>query len=272
MAELELSEAKQRARATWDAGDFPAVAELIASSGELAAERAGLSEGDVVLDVACGTGNATIPAARTGAQVTGLDLTPSLLEAGRRNADEAGVEIEWVEGDAEQLPFDDASFDAVISVFGVMFAPDHRRTAAEVARVLRPGGRMVLCNWTPDGEVGRFFSMMASHLPAPPEGFQPPVLWGTSDHVSALFEGTGVEPSFDTAQVEWHFDSVDDGVGFYTSKFGPVIMARKALEPEGKWQAAEDDIRAYYGEKAAGDGSVEYSADYLVATGTKTEG
>ena len=272
MADLELSEDKQRARATWDAGDFPAVAVLIASSGELAADRAGLSEGDDVLDVACGSGNATIPAARTGATVTGLDLTPSLLDAGRRNAAEAGVEIEWVEGDAEQLPFEDASFDAVISVFGVMFAPDHRRTAAEVARVLRPGGRMVLCNWTPDGEVGRFFKLVSSHMPPPPEGFQSPVLWGTEDHVSSLFEGTGVDPGFDRAEVEWHFDSVDDATGFYTSKFGPMIMARKALEPEGKWEAVVDDLRAYYEEKEAGDGSIDYAGEYLVTTGTKAAG
>ncbi len=168
---IELTEEKQRAVKTWDAGDFPYVAKLIASAGELCVERAKLGPDDRVIDVACGSGNATIPAARTGATVIGLDITPSLLEAGKREAAEAGVEIEWVEGDAENLPYEDDSFDAVISVFGVMFAPDHRKAAAEVARVLKPGGRMVLCNWDPDGEAGRFFKVIAGHMPPPPEGF-----------------------------------------------------------------------------------------------------
>jgi SAM-dependent methyltransferase len=265
----ELSEAQQRARDTWDAGDFPYMAKLISSAGELAAERAQLSGDDKVLDVACGSGNATIPAARSGANVTGLDITPSLLEAGKRDAAEAGVEIEWVEGDAEQLPWDDGSFDVVVSVFGIMFAPDHRRAASEAARVLRPAGRMVLLNWTPEGEVGVFFKMMASHLPPPPEGFQPPVLWGTEDHVSSLFDGTGVEPAFERAEVTWNFDTADEGAEMFLNKFGPVIMARKTLEPEGKWDAAESDLRAYFDEKAADDGTVTYSGEFLVSTGTK---
>lgn len=264
-----LSEAKQRARATWSAGDYPAMATLIAAAGELAAERAQLSGDEDVLDIACGSGNATIPAARSGARVIGLDLTPELFDAARRNAAEAGVEIEWVEGDAEQLPYEDGSFDVVMSVFGVMFAPDQRRAAAEIARVLRPGGRMVVCNWTPEGEVGTFFALMASHLPPPPDGFQPPVLWGTEDHVSSLFEGTGIEPGFDRAEVHWHFDSLDEVMGFFETKFGPVIMAKAALEPEGKWKAAQDAMRANFEGHQNDDGSVSYSGEYLVSTGTK---
>ena len=149
---------------------------------------------DLVLDVACGNGNATIPAAKTGATTTGLDLTPELLEAGREAAAEAGVEIDWVEGDAQDMPFDDASFDVVTSVFGCMFAPDQRRAAAEIARVLRPGGRMVVCAWTPEGNMGKMFMTVAAHRPPPPEGFQPPVLWGNEEHVRELFDGTGVNP------------------------------------------------------------------------------
>jgi SAM-dependent methyltransferase len=269
MAANELSEAKLRARETWDAGHFPDVAKRILSVGEDAADRAKLSGDDKVLDVACGSGNATIPAARTGATVTGLDITPSLLEAGKQFAAEAGVEIEWVEGDAEQLPWDEGSFDVVLSVFGVMFAPDHRLAASEVARVLRPGGRMVLCCWTPEVEVGRFFKLMASHLPPPPEGFQPPVLWGTEDHVSSLFEGTGIEPAFEKTRVNWNFDSADEAAEMYLTKFGPVVMARRTLEPEGKWDAAERDVRSYFAEKAADDGTLNYSGEYLVSTGTK---
>lgn len=272
MATVELSEEKQRAVKTWDAGDFPYVAKLIASAGELCAERAQLGPDDKVLDVACGSGNATIPAARTGATAIGLDITPSLLEAGKRDAADAGVEIEWVEGDAEDLPYDDGSFDAVISVFGVMFAPDHRQAAAEVARVMRPGGRMVLCNWMPEGEVGKFFKAVSAHMPPPPEGFQPPPLWGTEDHVTSLFEGTGVTPSFERAEVQWEFDSVDDALNVFTTKFGPVLMAKAALEPEGKWEALKDDLRSQFAEHEGDDGSVSYAGDYLVSTGTKEEG
>jgi ubiquinone/menaquinone biosynthesis C-methylase UbiE len=269
MANVELSEEKQRARAVWSSGDYPYVASLVAAVGELAADRAELSGGEDVLDIACGSGNATIPAARTGARLTGLDLTPDLLEAGKRDAADAGVEIEWVEGDAEQLPFDEASFDVVLSVFGIMFAPDHSKAAVEAARVLRPGGRMVLCNWTPEGAVGNFFKTVGGHMPPPPEGFQPPPLWGTEDHVRSLFEGTGVEPEFDRSEVEWHFDSADDALGMFSSKFGPVIAAKKTLEPEGKWEALESDLRSFFEEKAGKDGTVNYAGEYLVVTGTK---
>ena len=269
MNTIELSEAKQRARATWSAGDYPTIAANIASAGEVAAERAALQAGETALDVACGSGNATIPAARSGAKVTGLDLTPPLLEAGRREAAEAGVEIEWVEGDAEALPFEDASFDVVISVFGIMFAPDHRRAAEEAARVLEPGGRLVLCNWTPEGATGQFFALMASFMPPPPEGFQPPVLWGTEEHVSSLFEGTGLDLSFERENVDFAFESLDDVVEMFETKFGPVIMAKAALEPEGKWDQARAAMVKSFEEDLQDDGSVSYPAEYLVTTGTK---
>jgi SAM-dependent methyltransferase len=269
MAMPELSEAKQRARATWSAGDYPSAAELISAAGELIAERAELSGDERVLDVACGSGNATIPAARSGATVTGLDITPELLDAGRRKAAEAGVEIEWVEGDAEQLPFEDGSFDAVTSLFGVMFAPDHQRAADEMARVLRPGGRLVVGSWKPEGHVGRFFKVTASHMPPPPEGFQPPILWGTPEHVSELFDGTGIELTFADAEVRWKWDSADQVTEFFETKFGPVIMAKRALEPEGRWGALREEMRALFAEDEAPDGTVSYPGEYLVAIGTK---
>ena len=269
MGATELSDAQQRARATWSAGDYPSAAELISAAGELIAERAKLSGDERVLDVACGSGNATIPAARSGARVTGLDITPKLLEAGRAKADEAGVEIDWVEGDAEQLPFEDGSFDVVTSLLGVMFAPDHERAAAEIARVVRPGGRVVIGSWKPEGHVGRFFKLTASHMPPPPEGFQPPILWGTPDHVTRLFEGTGIELDFDDAEVHWDWESADEVTEFFETKFGPVIMAKRALEPKGRWAALRDDMRALFAEDEAPDGTVSYPGEYLVATGTK---
>src|SRR5262249_46952851 len=149
----ELTEAQQAARTLWSAGDFPKAAEQIAEVGETTVDRASIQPEHVVLDVACGAGNATIPAARRAARTVGLDITPELIDAGKRLAADAGVEIDWVEGDAQDLPFGDESFDVVVSVFGCMFAPDHSKAAAELARVLKPGGTMVVAAWRPEGNV-----------------------------------------------------------------------------------------------------------------------
>jgi ubiquinone/menaquinone biosynthesis C-methylase UbiE len=270
MPELELSEQKEQAREMWGGGDYAAIVDNIAAAGRKAVEAAAIAEGDEVLDVACGTGNATIPAAQAGAKVTGLDLTPELLEAGRAGAAETGVEIEWVEGDAENLPFEDESFDVVISVFGSMFAPDQKRTAGEIARVLRPGGRMAICAWTPDGSIGRFFRLMADHMPPPPEGFQPPVLWGTEDHVLELFDGTGMELSFERAEVIFEGDSTEEFLAEYENKLPPMVAAKGALEPEGKWDAVRTEVLALYEEVNESDGNdLRFPGEYLVTTGTK---
>lgn len=269
MATEQLSEEKQRAKAVWAAGDYPEIAHKIAEMGATTVERVDVKEGETVLDIACGAGNATIPAAERGARVTGLDLVPELLEAGRRNADAAGVEIEWVEGDAEQMPFDDASFDVVISTVGIMFAPDHRTAAREAARVLKPGGRIGLANWRPDGSVGRFFQTTASHMPPPPEGFQPPPLWGTEEHVRELFAGTGVELRFEDAAVTFKFDSADDAVETFEEKFGPIVTAKRMLEPEGKWEALRADLRAQFEEELAAGGEAGYPGEYLLTLGEK---
>jgi len=265
----QLSEEKQRARAVWSAGDYPSIAEKIAEMGATTVERVDVREGERVLDIACGAGNATIPAAKRGAEVTGLDLAPELLEAGRREAEAAGVEIEWIEGDAEQLPCEDESFDVVISTVGIMFAPDHRAAAREAARVLRSGGRIGLANWRPTGSVGRFFATTAKHMPPPPEGFQPPPLWGTEDHVRELFGGTGVELRFEDAAVTFQFESADEAVEMFESKFGPVVTAKRTLEPEGKWEALRSELHATFEEELASGGDDGYPGEYLLVTGTK---
>jgi len=268
---MELSEAKQGARATWAAGKFDEIAERIWSVGGDLVSRVGVRSDEDVLDVACGTGNATIPAAQTGARTTGLDLTPKLLVDGQRRAEEAGVEIDWVEGDAEDLPFDDASFDVVLSTFGCMFAPDHKQAAGEIARVLRPGGRIGIAAWTPDGGIGKFFKSMSQFSPPPPPGFQPPPLWGTREHVEGLFAGTGVDLSFTETAVEFHFDSVEAAVEEYTTKFGPLVMLRASLEPEGRWDEVLDVLRELYGEGNKSDGPELVSdGEYLITQGTKT--
>lgn len=266
---MDLTEAKQQARKTWAAGAYDEIVEYIWSVGADLVSRVGVREGESVLDVACGTGNATIPAAQTGARATGLDLTPELLEGGRRRAADAGVEIDWVQGDAEALPFDDGSFDVVLSTFGCMFAPDHKQTAAEIARVVRPGGRIGIASWTPDGEIGKFFASMSQFAPPPPPGFQPPPLWGTRDHVSNLFAGTGVELRFEDAAVDFRFDSVEATVDLYTSKFGPLLMLREATEPEGRWDEVVAEVRGQYEEHEQDDGSVRFPGEYLITLGTK---
>jgi SAM-dependent methyltransferase len=268
----ELSEQKQRARALWSAGDYPAIAEKIAQMGATTVERANLKEGEEVLDVACGAGNATIPATQRGARVTGIDIAPELLEVGRRAAGEAAVDVTWVEGDAEELPFENESFDVVLSTVGVQFAPRHEVTAREVVRVLRPGGRIALVNWTPEGSVGRMLKTVASHMPTPPEGFQPPPLWGSEDHVRALFEGTGVTPKFEQAAVTWRWDSPHEAAEAFETKYGPIITAKKALEPQGKWEALRSDLEAMFEELAASDDGAEvsYPGEYLLTLGEKS--
>jgi SAM-dependent methyltransferase len=266
----ELTEAQQRARATWSAGNFDAIVDRIWSVGGDLVRRVGVNQGDDVLDVACGTGNAAIPAAKAGGNVIGLDITPELLEHGRRRAAEAGVEIEWVEGDAQALPYDDASFDVVLSTFGCMFAPDHEQAAGEIARVLRPGGRFGIAAWDPTGNIGKFFAAMAPFAPEPPPGFQPPHLWGTRDHVSGLFEGQGVQLRFEDAAVDFRFDSVDEATEEYWENFGPIVVLREALEPEGREGELRDALRKVFEESDQSDGDeVAYPGEYLITLGEK---
>ena len=224
-----MEEFKLVQRAVWDAGDYAALSPYIAGVGERVVDRAGVDAGMTVLDVACGTGNAALPAARRGASVTGLDLVPKLLEAGREKALAAGVEIEWVEGDAEALPFEDGAFDRVFSTFGHMFAPRHRQVAGEMARVCRSGGVIATCTWTPDGTVGQVFRTSAEYMPPPPEFASPPILWGTEDYVREMFGdvATGFDFEYGSATIEW--DSVAGFADFFMDRFGPMVMARNML-------------------------------------------
>src|SRR3954451_3633614 len=209
-------------REMWDAGNFAAVAERILESGELVVERAGVEPGMEVLDVACGTGNATRPAARAGGRVTGLDFAPGLLEIARERAADAMLEIDFIEGDAQALPFEDASFDRVVSTFGHMFAPDHRRTADEMKRVRRPGGAIAVACWMPEGALGRIFRVAADLLPPPPG--PPPGLWGTEDHVREMW---GDDVEFERHEIVWTDESVESYARFMLESFGPLLNARE---------------------------------------------
>jgi SAM-dependent methyltransferase len=201
----------------------------IADIGERVVARAGIAAGMPVLDVACGTGNAALPAARADARVTALDLVAKLLDAGRAKATAEGLELEWVEGDVEDLPFEDATFDRVLSSVGHMFAPRHQRTAEEMARVCRPGGAIVTATWTPESVPGAIFRLSASYMPPPPDYASPPILWGTEDHVRELFGevGTGFDFERHVNRIEW--DSIEGFADFFMEHFGPLVTARQVL-------------------------------------------
>ena len=266
-----ISDLKQAHRATWAAGDYAAVARHIDEAPPKALlERVPTGPGEDVLDVATGTGNLALQAAAAGAKVVGLDLTPELFEEARARADSQGVEVEWVEGDAEELPYGEASFDRVYSVFGVQFAPRHEVVAKELARVCRPGGRIGLVNWTPAGAIGELFKIMGAYMPPPPEFASPPPKWGDEEHVRSLFEGTGVELEFATGNNPWRFDAADEWVSFMESVYGPTIKAREKLSGDGRWEECRAEVLAMAERRNEDtDGSFLMPAEYLVIDGRK---
>jgi SAM-dependent methyltransferase len=221
-----------------------------------------------VLDVACGTGNVAVRAALAGGDVVGLDLTPELFDAARRHAAEAGVEVEWVEGDAELLPFDDASFERVFSSFGVIFAPRHAVAVAELARVLAPGGAIALTAWTDDGFNGEMGKVVGSRLPPPPPSAQSPVLWGSEEHVRELFEPHDLALEIDREEIVFRDDSVEAAVQFLEDNLGTMKMARATLGDE--WPEVHRELIALHERfNRATDGSAELGADYLLIVARK---
>jgi SAM-dependent methyltransferase len=262
---IDVAGFKQGQKAMWTAGDYPDVAKRIYSVGEYVAARAGAGPGVSLLDVATGSGNVSIPAAKLGATVTGLDLTPKLLDAQRERAAAEGVTVELVEGDAEELPFDADSFDSVTSCFGVMFAPRQRVAAEELVRVTRPGGTIVVAAWTPGGFVGRNFRISASYMPTPPPELRPPVMWGEEDHVRSLFADTGVQLAFETRTVTFKGASPAAFQAEDEDKLGPAVMAKAALEPQGRWEDLKGEMLAMIeASNEADDGSFRTEAEYLV--------
>jgi SAM-dependent methyltransferase len=267
---MNVTGIKEGQKAMWTAGDYAEVAQRIVPVGEYIAQRAGAAPGIALLDVATGTGNVSIPAAQAGAKVTGLDLTPKLLEEQRERAAQAGVEVELLEGDAEELPFEEGSFDRVTSCFGVMFAPRQPLAASELVRVTRPGGEIVVAAWTPDGMVGRMFRASAPYMPPPPEGFVPPVMWGEEGHVRGLFADAGVELSFERRTVEFEGPSVEAWVTRDETILGPSVMAKAALEQQGRYDELRRDLISLYDEfNESSDGSFRAPAEYLVTVARK---
>ena len=255
----------QRQKAVWGAGDWPTVAPTIADVSRVVVERLGVEAGHDYLDVATGSGTAAILGAKRGARTTGLDFVPKLVEAAGEWAQAEGVEANFVVGDAQELPFEDDSFDRVSSVFGAMFAPDQERAAAELVRVCRPGGTVVVTAWTPEGLNGRMFMTLGKHMPPPPEGFQPPVLWGMEERVRELFAGHDV-----TAERVMHtteYESLDDLMELFENQLGPIVTARAVLEPEGKWAEAREDVLSIYRDaNEVEPPAIRTSAEYLLTT------
>jgi SAM-dependent methyltransferase len=238
----DLAAVKQRQQQAWSSGDFAVVASRIVLVAELLADTADLRAGWRVLDVATGSGNAALAAARLGGEVVGVDYVPALLERGRERAAAEGLQVELLEGDAEALPFPDASFDAVTSVFGTMFAPDHERAAAELLRVTRPGGTIALASWTPAGFIGAMFRTIAAHVPPPP-GVPSPMLWGTEPHLRGLFGDGIVSLELTQRTFTWRFASAEEFVAFFRTWYGPTLKAFSALEGVAR-DALEADLVA----------------------------
>ena len=238
----KLTPAQRAARDVWTSGNYPEVAErLIRGFGPTLVEELRIGPGQQVLDVACGAGNVAIPAAIAGADVTALDIAPALLAQGAANAWAADVEVDWVEGDAEELPFDDASFDVVTSAVGVMFCPSHERAAAELVRVCRPGGAIGLINWTPEGLIGSMFGVLAPFAPPPPPGAKPGSLWGTEEYVSELL-GDGIDELYcERRQILFEGLAPDAFVDLMRASYGPVLRVFERLADD---RARTDELDA----------------------------
>ena len=265
-------ELKARHRAMWASGDYPSMVEtFLLPLGPRLVEACGIGPGMRVLDVAAGTGNASLPAAERGASVTASDLTPELLEAGRRRAEAAGLELQWVAADAENLPFDDESFDVVMSSIGAMFAPRHQEVADQLVRVCRPGGTIGLLSWTPEGMIGALFRTMGPFAPPPPPGAQPPPLWGSEDHVRELF-GDRVEfRTMDRDMLDIDaFKRPRDWGEHFKERYGPTITAQanaRKNDQEAEFNEAVDKFCDEWNLGTPED--ARFEQEYLVAVGTR---
>jgi SAM-dependent methyltransferase len=261
---VDVEGIKQGHRAMWAVGDYPTIAKRIEGVAQVLVDRAGAGPGSELLDVATGNGNVAIAAAAAGARVTGLDITPELLDAARRRAAETGAEIDFIEGDAEQLPFAEDSFDVVTLCFGVMFAPRQELAAREMTRVARPGATIALAAWTPDGVVGRNFRTV-SHMPPPPPELSPPVKWGEEEHVRSLFAPSGAELSCERRTVAFGGESPAAFFEQDEQALGPTVMAKAALESQGRYEQLRQDMLALYEDvNEADDGSFRAEAEYLL--------
>jgi SAM-dependent methyltransferase len=264
---MDIAAFKEGQKTVWSLGEFAEIAGMIRSASETILDRAKVGSGNKLLDVACGTGNLAIPAAQRGAIVTAMDITPKLLDVARTDAAAAGVEIDFSEGDAEALEFPDDAFDKTISVFGMIFAPQHELAASEMVRVTRAGGTVAITAWTLEGMNGSLFKVLGRHMPPPPEGMATPAQWGDDGYVQQKFPD-GIDWSFSRETVTFRSTSVEDWIAFNEVKLGPMVVAKAALAPQGKWDALRADLAEHYERfNVATDGSFAGEAEYLLAVG-----
>jgi ubiquinone/menaquinone biosynthesis C-methylase UbiE len=267
-APTDLNALKTRQQTAWASGDYAVIGTTLQIVGEQLAEACDLRFDERVLDVAAGNGNATLAAARRGAKVTSTDYVAGLLDRGAERARAEHLEVSFQVADAEALPFEDASFDAVLSTFGVMFSPDHAKAAAELARVCRPGGRIGLANWTPEGFIGQVFKVLGRHLP-PPAGVQPPSLWGVKSHLHSLFGERAVAVAVVPRFFNFRYRSAAHFIEVFRTWYGPIHKAFAAL-PADAGAALERDLTDLLNHaNRAGPGSLVVPSEYLEVVVTR---
>jgi SAM-dependent methyltransferase len=263
---------KARHRRMWASGDYPSMVEtFLTPLGPRLVQAAGIGPGMDVLDVGAGTGNASLPAARTGARVTASDLTPELLEVGRRRAEAEGLRLDWVEADAEHLPFADGSFDVVISCIGAMFAPHHQDVADELVRVCRPGGTIGLLSWTPEGMLGSLFRTMGPFAPPPPAGATPPPRWGDPEHLDELFGDRLALRTLERQVLEvTAFERPHDYAEHFRARYGPTIAVLANARKDGREAELVQALDALCDEWDRGTPEhARYEMEYLLAVGER---
>lgn len=271
--EVTYDELKTKHRGMWASGDYPRMVEtFLLPLGPRLVEACEIGPGMQVLDVASGTGNAAIPAAQRGAVVTASDLTPELLEAGRARPEAQGLDITWTPADAENLPFEDGSFDVVMSSIGVMFAPHHQAAADELVRVCRPGGKIGLLSWTPEGMIGALFATMKPFAPPPPPGASSPPLWGSEEHLQGLFGGrVGLHTLRRENLSITAFEHARDYGEHFKAYYGPTIAARANAVRNGLEQEFDQALDQFCDTWDSGtDGAAHFEKEYLIAVGTRT--
>lgn len=258
----DLAAIKARQHAAWSSGDYPVIGSTLQIVGEQLCEALDLRAGQLVLDVAAGNGNVSLAAARRWCDVTSTDYVPATLARARARAQADGLAMAFLEADAENLPFDDASFDAVASSYGVMFTPDQRKAAAEMARVCRPGGKIGLANWTPRGSVGEMFKVIGRYVP-PPAGAQSPMLWGTRDHLRDLFGASAASIRAEPRDFMLRYRSAAHFIDVFRTYYGPMVKAYAALD-ESKREALTADLENLIARfNRAEDGTMVVPAEYL---------
>ncbi len=260
--QLDLAALKTRQQGAWSSGDYAVVGTTLQIVGEELCEALDLRSGQKVLDVAAGNGNATLAAARRWCEVVSTDYVPSLLERGRSRATADGLSVEFREADAEALPFADASFDAVVSTFGVMFTPDQHKAASELARVSKRGGKIGLANWTPEGFIGQLFKTLGKYLP-PPAGVKSPALWGTEARIKEMFGASAASIKAERRHFNFRYRSPEHFLEIFKNYYGPTLKAFAALDAANQQGLTNDLLALIARMNRAEDGTMVLPSEYL---------